>query len=88
MSQTLRLISTAMKAAKYLPTVRKAVPAYVWPLLGLALLIKLVPIDFGIDEALLAICFALIAWRRPGLLKALWREAQYEMELKCVVGIQ
>ncbi len=70
-------IMTLMHAAKLLPTVKQAIPRYVWPILILAMLVKVLPVDFGIDEALLIIAVALIAWRRPGLLKALYREAEW-----------
>ena len=63
---------TCIHAAKYLPTVRSAVPWYIWPLLAVASAVKAMPVDFGVDEVL----FALIAWRRPDLLRALYREAQ------------
>jgi hypothetical protein len=67
---------TCVHAARYLPTVRRAVPWYVWPLLAVASAVKALPVDFGVDEALFAVAFALIAWRRPGLLRALYHEAQ------------
>jgi len=74
---------TCVHAAKLLPTVRRAIPAYVWPILGLAMLAKCMPLDMGTDEALFALAFALIAWRRPGLLKALYREAQAGKPARC-----
>lgn len=77
---------TCVRAAKYLPTVRRAVPWYVWPVLGLASAVKCMPLDFGADETLFAIAFALIAWRRPGLLKALYREAQAGKPARCQCG--
>ena len=78
-----RFMRTCTRAAKYLPAVRRAVPWYVWPILGLAALIKCMPFDGGTDEALFALAFALIAWRRPGLLKALYREAQAGKPARC-----
>jgi len=74
---------TCVHAAKYLPTVRRALPWYVWPLLAIALAVKALPVDFGVDEALLAVAFALIAWRRPGLLRALYREARAGKPAPC-----
>jgi hypothetical protein len=74
---------TCIHAAKYLPTVRRAVPWYIWPLLAIATAVKAVPVDFGVDEALFALAFALIAWRRPGLLRALYREAQAGKPAPC-----
>jgi hypothetical protein len=69
-------VVTCLHAAKYLPTVRRAVPWYIWPLLAVASAVKALPVDFGVDEVLFTLAFALIAWRRPGLLRALYREAQ------------
>jgi hypothetical protein len=40
-------------------------------------------VDFGVDEVLFALAFALIAWRRPGLLRALYREAQAGKPAPC-----
>ncbi len=74
--QATLFVMTCVHAAKYLPTVRRALPWYIWPLLAIASAVKALPVDFGIDEALFAAAFALIAWRRPGLLRALYREAQ------------
>lgn len=76
-------VKTCVRAAKLLLTVRQAVPVYVWPILGLATIVKFIPFDFGTDEALFALAFALIAWRRPGLLKALYREAQAGKPVRC-----
>ena len=81
-----RFARTCVHAAKLLPTVRRAVPWYCWPILGLAAAVKCLPLDFGTDEALFAIAFALIAWRRPGLLKALYREAQAGKPATCRCG--
>ena len=78
-----RFTRTCTRAAKLLPTVRQAVPWYVWPILGLAAAVKCLPVDFGADETLFAIAFALIAWKRPGLLKALYREAQAGKPVRC-----
>jgi len=78
-----RFLTTCVRAAKYLPTVRHAIPWYVWPILAVATVVKVMPLDFGTDEALFAIAFALIAWRRPGLLKALYREAQVGKPVRC-----
>jgi hypothetical protein len=74
---------TCVHAAKYLPTVRRAVPWYIWPLLAMASAVKALRVDFGADEALFAAAFVLIAWRRPGLLRALYREAQAGKPAPC-----
>jgi hypothetical protein len=81
--RAVRFTRTCVRAAKLLTTVHQAVPRYVWPILGLAALVKCLPLDFGADETLFAIAFALIAWRRPGLLKALYREAQEGKPARC-----
>jgi hypothetical protein len=78
-----RFVRTCTHAAKLLPTVRRAIPWYVWPILAVAAVVKCFPLDFGTDEALFAVAFALIAWRRPGLLKALYREAQAGKPAPC-----
>jgi hypothetical protein len=59
-------VVTCLHAAKYLPTVRRAVPWYIWPLLAVASAVKALPVDFGVDEVLFTLAFALIAWRLPG----------------------
>ena len=66
---------TCVHAAKMLPTVRKALPWYTWPILGLAAIVKCFPLDMGTDEALFCVALLLVLWRRPGLLEALYREA-------------
>lgn len=71
-----RFVKTCVRAAKYLRTVRRAVPWYAWPILAIGTAIKMLPVDFEIDEALYLLAALLIAWRRPRLLKALYREAQ------------
>jgi hypothetical protein len=76
-------VVTCVHAAKYLPTVRRAVPRYIWPLLAVASAVKALPVDFGVDEMLFTLAFALIAWRRPGLLQALYREAQAGKPAPC-----
>ena len=82
-----RWVTTCIRAAKYLPTVRRAVPAYVWPILAVATAIKVMPvIDFEIDEVLYVVAALLIAWRRPGLLKALYRETQAGKPARCQCG--
>jgi hypothetical protein len=79
----MHFLVTFVHAAKYLPTVRRALPWYIWPLLAIASAVKALPVDFGVDEALFAAAFALIAWRRPGLLRALYREAQAGKPAPC-----
>ena len=74
---------TCVHAAKLLPTVRKALPWYVLPIVILATLVKCLPLDFGADETLFAIAFALVLWKRPGLLDALYREAQSGKPARC-----
>ena len=79
---------TAARAGKLLLPAWRAVPWYVWPVLGVAAVVKCFPLDMGTDEALTALALGLIAWRRGGradtsrgprrycLVTALWREAQ------------
>ena len=74
---------TCVHAAKMLPTVRKALPWWVWPILGLATAVKMLPLDFGADETLFAVAFLLILWQRPGLLEALYREASTGKPARC-----
>lgn len=81
--QAMLFVLTCARAAKYLPTVRRAVPWYIWPLLAVASAVKAVPVDFGVDELLFTLAFVLIAWRRPGLLRALYREAQAGKPVPC-----
>lgn len=81
-----RFARTCVHAARLLPAVRRAVPWYVWPVLAVAALVKCLPLDFGTDEALFALAFALIWWRRPGLLNALYREAQSGKPAPCRCG--
>ena len=76
-------VVTCVHAARYLPTVRGALPWYLWPLLAVASAAKAMPVDFGVDEVLFALAFGLIAWRRPGLLRALYREAQAGKPAPC-----
>jgi hypothetical protein len=70
-----RFAGNCLHAVKLLPTVRRAVPWYVWPLLALAAAVKCLPVDFGADETLFILAAVIIVWRRPGLLRALYREA-------------
>ena len=79
----LRTGRTCVHAAKLLPTVRHALPWYVWPIVVLAALVKCLPLDFGADETLFAIAFALVLWKRPGLLEALYHEAQAGKPASC-----
>lgn len=74
---------TCGHAAKMLPTVRRALPWYVLPIVILAAAVKCLPLDFGADEALFAVAFALVLWKRPGLLEALYREAQAGRPAPC-----
>lgn len=73
-----QMIPVAGRSCRYLWTVRAAVPLPVKLLLGLAMLIKLCPLDFGTDEALTAAAVLLLAKMRPGLVGACWRAAQLE----------
>ena len=82
-TRALRFARTCVHAAKLLPTVRRAIPWYVQALCVLAALVKCLPLDMGADEALFTIAALLIAWRRPGLLKALYREAQAGKPAAC-----
>lgn len=81
--RAMRFVLTCVHAAKYLPTVRRAVPWFIWPLLAVASAAKALPVDFGVDELLFTLAFVLIAWRRPGLLRALYREAQAGKPAPC-----
>jgi hypothetical protein len=74
---------TCVHAAKLLPTVWRALPVWVLPLVGLAAAVKCLPVDFGADETLFAAAFVLILWARPGLLEALYREAQAGRPARC-----
>ncbi len=82
-AQAWQFTRTCTHAAKLLPTVRHAVPWFVWPVLVLAAIVKCIPLDMGTDEALFVLAALLIAWRRPGLLKALFREAQVGRPVPC-----
>jgi hypothetical protein len=77
---------TATRAAKLLPTVRHAIPRWIWPILGLAALVKCLPLDFGADETLFAVALVLIAITRPGLIPALWAEASAGKPAFCRCG--
>ena len=81
--RAISFVAACVHAAKYLPTVRRALPWYIWPLIAVAVAVKALPVDFGVDEMLFTLAFAVIAWRRPGLLRALYREAQAGKPAPC-----
>jgi len=66
----------AGRTARYLWTVRAAIPWPVRVLLGAAMVIKCLPLDFGADEALTVVAAVILQRTRPGLLKACVRAAQ------------
>lgn len=70
---------TLIRTAKYLGTCRKAVPWYLKAVVVLALVIKCLPVDFGIDETLLAAVGAVLWWRHRPLLMACYRAAQLDV---------
>jgi hypothetical protein len=66
----------AGRTARYLWTVRAAIPWPVRVLLGVAMVIKCLPFDGGVDEALTVAAAVILNRLRPGLLKACFRAAQ------------
>jgi hypothetical protein len=82
--QAWELAKTCAYAGKFLLTIWRALPWYVLPVLALAAVIKFcVWPDMGLDETLCAVAVAIIANRRPGLIKALYREAQNGKPAPC-----
>jgi hypothetical protein len=69
------LIPVAGRTCRYLWTARAAIPLPVRLLLGLAMAVKCVPLDFGADEALTVLAVVLLNRMRPGLVKTCWRAA-------------
>ena len=82
-SRAARFLRACVHAAKLLPTVRRAIPWYCQAIIVIAALVKCLPLDMGADEALFTLAALLIAWRRPGLLKALYREASSGKPARC-----
>ena len=77
--RAVKMVPVAGRACRYLWTVRRAVPLPVKVLLGVAMVIKCCPLDFGTDEALTAVAVLLLTRMRPGLVRACWRAAQLEV---------
>jgi hypothetical protein len=69
------LVPVAGRTCRYLWTVRAAIPLPVRLLLGLAMAVKCLPLDFGADETLTILAVLLLNKLRPGLVKACWRAA-------------
>lgn len=66
----------AARTARFLWTVRAAIPWPVRVILGLAMIIKCLPLDFGADETLTVIAAVILHKTRPGLMRACVRAAQ------------
>lgn len=71
----IRWASQAARTCRYLWTCRAAIPWPVKALLAMAMVIKCLPLDFGVDEALTAIAVLLLQRFRPGLIRACWQAA-------------
>jgi hypothetical protein len=71
-----RWMAAAGRTARFLWTVRSAIPWPVRVILAVAMVIKCAPLDFGIDEVLTAVAVLVLNRTRPGLMKACWRAAQ------------
>lgn len=66
----------AGRTARYLWTVRAAIPWPVRVILGVAMALKCLPVDFLADETLTVVAAVILQRTRPGLLKACVRAAQ------------
>ena len=73
---TVKLIPVAGRTCRYLWTARAAIPWPVKVLLGLAMAIKCLPLDFGTDELLTVLAVLLLNRLRPGLVKVCWQAAK------------
>ena len=71
-----RWTATAGRTCRFLWTVRAAIPWPIRALLGLAMVIKCMPLDMGTDELLTVIAVLMLRRLRPGLIRACWRAAQ------------
>lgn len=69
-------ITTAGRTCRYLWAVRAAIPWPVRVMLALAMIIKCLPVDFGIDETITALAVIILRRMRPGLMRACVRAAQ------------
>lgn len=69
-------VAVAGRTARYLWTVRAAIPWPVRVILAVAMAIKCLPFDFGVDETLTVVAAVILQRTRPGLLKACVRAAQ------------
>ena len=66
----------AARTARYLWTVRAAIPWPVRVILAVAMALKCLPVDFLADETLTVVAAVILQRTRPGLLKACVRAAQ------------
>ena len=69
-------VAVAGRTCRFLWTVRAAIPWPVRCILAVAMVIKCLPFDGGIDETLTVIAALILQRTRPGLLKACVRAAQ------------
>lgn len=74
--RALRWCLQAARTCRYLWTVRAAIPWPVKILLGLAMVLKCVPLDMGSDELVTVIAVLVLIRMRPGLVQACWRAAE------------
>jgi hypothetical protein len=74
--KTRRMMQTAAHTARYLWMCRAAIPWPVKIILGVAMLLKCLPVDFGSDETLTVIAILLLRVLRPGLATVCYRAAQ------------
>ena len=66
---TLHQIKIAGWTARYLWEVRAAIPWYIKAILAVAMAVKCLPFDGGVDEALTALAVWLLNKKRPGLVR-------------------
>ena len=78
-----RNLKVAVKAAKYLYTVRAALPRYLRWLVAVTIAVKIVtaplPVDGGVDELLIVVTAALLWIRHRALVRVCWRAASLEV---------
>lgn len=76
-ARALELARTAVRAAKYLFTVRAALPRYLRIMAGIAMACTMLPgvPDFGLDEALYVIIGAVLWLRHRELVCVCWAAA-------------
>jgi hypothetical protein len=70
------LIKTAGRTCRFLWTVRRAIPWPVRLILGVAMAVKCLPLDMGVDEFLALVAVVLLNVMRPGLMRACWKAAE------------